>query len=405
MHQLENMSTPQSLDEIFEKFTKPRIFKARELLLPDYVPEDLPHREKQILKLGSILAPAIAGSKPSNVFIYGLPGTGKTAVTKYVLRKMLEKTGEKIRAAYVNCRQNNTNYSVLFEICTQLGEKVPFTGLSLAELFKRLRRRVDSDRRLVIAVLDEVDHLVKKNGDDLLYYLTRINSDLSRSKVSLVGITNDLKFMEYLDARVKSSLCEEEIVFPPYTYEELEDILKKRAEQALNKGAYTEEAIKLCAAIAARQKGDCRLALDILLKAADLAELEGAPKIEEDHVRRAYRELEKDVVVDLVRTMPLHAKLVLLSILYLSKEKPKLIITGDVYRRYKDLCRKIGLDALTQRRVSDILSDLDTVGLICTKIVNLGRYGRTKQIKVAASEKAIMEGMKKDPLVSSLIIT
>jgi len=405
MHQLENMSTPQSLDEIFEKFTKPRIFKARELLLPDYVPEDLPHREKQILKLGSILAPAIAGSKPSNVFIYGLPGTGKTAVTKYVLRKMLEKTGEKIRAAYVNCRQNNTNYSVLFEICTQLGEKVPFTGLSLAELFKRLRRRVDSDRRLVIAVLDEVDHLVKKNGDDLLYYLTRINSDLSRSKVSLIGITNDLKFMEYLDARVKSSLCEEEIVFPPYTYEELEDILKKRAEQALNKGAYTEEAIKLCAAIAARQKGDCRLALDILLKAADLAELEGAPKIEEDHVRRAYRELEKDVVVDLVRTMPLHAKLVLLSILYLSKEKPKLIITGDVYRRYKDLCRKIGLDALTQRRVSDILSDLDTVGLISTKIVNLGRYGRTKQIKVAASEKAIMEGMKKDPLVSSLIIT
>ena len=397
------MGTPQSLEEIFEKFTKPRIFKARELLLPDYVPEDLPHREKQILKLGSILAPAIAGSKPSNVFIYGLPGTGKTAVTKYVLRKMLEKTSEKIRVAYVNCRQNNTNYSVLFEICTQLGEKVPFTGLSLAELFKRLRRRVDSDKRLVIAVLDEVDHLVKKNGDDLLYYLTRINSDLSRSKVSLVGITNDLKFMEYLDARVKSSLCEEEIVFPPYTYEELEDILKKRAEQALNEGAYTEEAIKLCAAIAARQKGDCRLALDILLKAADLAELEGAPRIEEDHVRRAYRELEKDVVVDLVRTMPLHAKLVLLSILYLSKEKPKLIITGDVYRRYKDLCRKIGLDALTQRRVSDILSDLDTVGLISTKIVSLGRYGRTKQIKVAASEKAIIEGMKKDPLVSSLI--
>ncbi|RLE79642.1 MAG: cell division control protein Cdc6 [Thermoprotei archaeon] len=397
------MDTLRSLEEIFVKFSKPRIFRARELLLPDYVPEDLPHREKQILKLGSLLAPAMAGSRPSNIFIYGLPGTGKTAVTKYVLRKMLEKAGDRIQATYVNCRQNNTNYSVLFEICTQLGEKVPFTGLSLAELFKRMRRKIDSKASLVIVVLDEVDHLVKKNGDDLLYYLTRINLDLTRAKVSVIGVTNDLKFMEYLDARVKSSLCEEEIVFPPYTYEELEDILKKRAEQALNPGSYTEEAIRLCAAIAARQKGDCRLALDILLKAADLAELEGAPRIEENHVSRAYKELEKDVVVDLVKTMPLHAKLVLLSIIHLTKEKPKIIITGDVYRKYKDLCKKIGLDALTQRRVSDILSDLDTVGLISTKIVSLGRYGRTKRIKIAASEKAILEGIKEDPTVSTLL--
>ncbi|MCC6040223.1 MAG: AAA family ATPase, partial [Thermofilum sp.] len=205
-----------SIEEIFERYVESKIFKDREKLLPDYVPEELPHRDEQILKLASILAPALRGSRPSNVFIYGLTGTGKTAVTKYVLRKMKEKAPQTVEYAYINCRQNNTSYRVLAELAKHVGVKIPFTGLALGEVMKRLLQGLERRRYVLIVVLDEIDNLVKRQGDDVLYFLTRVNENLSSSKVSLIGITNDLKFTEFLDARVKSSLGEEELVFPPY---------------------------------------------------------------------------------------------------------------------------------------------------------------------------------------------
>jgi cell division control protein 6 len=223
-----------SLDELFERFAvQSRIFRDRDRLLPDYVPTELPHRDNQVLQLAKILAPALAGSRPSNVFIYGLTGTGKTAVTKYVLRRLSEKAQEKVIFSYVNCRQNDTSYRVLAELARTLGTRIPFTGLATSEVYKRFVTALDRRSRIMVVVLDEIDHLVKKTGDDVLYFLTRINEQLSSSRLSLIGITNDLKFTEFLDARVKSSLGEEELVFPPYTARELEDILRQRAGRSL----------------------------------------------------------------------------------------------------------------------------------------------------------------------------
>ncbi|HDD63987.1 MAG: cell division control protein Cdc6 [Thermoprotei archaeon] len=384
------------LNEIFEKALHSRIFINRELLLPDYVPDELPHRDKQIVQLGKILAPSLAGYRPSNVFIYGLTGTGKTAVTKYVLRKLIEKAKGKVISAYINCRNSDTNYRVLADLIFSLGKSVPFTGLSTAEVFSRFKNYLDSKRKIMIVVLDEIDYLVKKSGDGVLYHLTRINSCLKHSKLSLIGITNDLKFTEYLDPRVKSSLGEEELVFPPYTGKELEDILRIRAEKALRKDALAPGVIPLCAAIAAKQNGDCRLALDLLLKAAEMAEREDANIVTERHVRLAQREIEKNLVIDVIISMPLHVKLVLLAIYLAEAFNTPEQTTGEIFNVYKDVCRKMGVDPVTQRRVSEIISELDMLGLINAKVVSMGRYGRTKKIKLAASKTSILEGLKSD---------
>ena len=387
----------ESLDEIFERYlSRSRIFKNREKLLPDYVPKELPHRDEQIVKLAKILAPALAGSRPSNVFIYGLTGTGKTAVTKYVLRRLSEKGQDKVLFAYVNCRQNNTSYRVMAELARSLGARVPFTGLATSEVYKRFVRALEKRSRIMVAVLDEIDHLVKRSGDDVLYFLTRINEQLSRSRLSLIGITNDLKFTEFLDARVKSSLGEEELVFPPYTARELEDILRQRAEEAFYEGVLAPEVIPTCAAIAAKQNGDCRLALDLLLKAADIAEREGASRVEAEHVRQAQREIEKNVTVDVIRSMPLHVKLVLVAIYLLEREGAKNLTTGLIYNKYLEITRMLGMDPVTQRRVSDIINELDMAGIVNARVVSLGRYGRTKIIKISASLKSIEEGLQED---------
>jgi len=395
----------RSLDEIFERALKSRIFKNREILLPDYVPEELPHRDKQILRLGGVLAPALAGFRPSNVFIYGLTGTGKTAVTKYVLRRLTVKADKRVVYAYVNCRQVSTNYRVLAELVRSLGRSVPFTGLSTTEVLKRFVETLERSRRIMIVVLDEVDYLVKKSGDSILYYLTRLNTDLRLSKLSVIGITNDLKFTEYLDPRVKSSLGEEELVFPPYTSSELRDILMMRAREAFYPGVLEDGVIPLCAAIAAKQNGDCRLALDLLLKAAEIAERDVKSKVTEDDVRRAQREIEKNLAVDVIRSMPLHVKLVLLAVFLMERERFRNITTGELYNKYKELALKLRIDPVTQRRVSEIINELDMLGLVNAQVVSMGRYGRTKRIKLSVSDRCVMEGLYEDISLGSLLKT
>lgn len=393
-----------SIEDIFQQYLESRIFKNREKLLPDYVPEELPHRDEQILTLAKVLAPALTGSRPSNVFIYGLTGTGKTAVTKYVLRRMHEKARGKVEPVYINCRQNNTSYRVLAELAKHVGVKVPFTGLALGEVMKRLVQGLERQKGVVIVVLDEVDNLVKRNGDDVLYFLTRVNEQLTNTKVSVIGITNDLKFTEFLDARVKSSLGEEELVFPPYNAIQLEDILRRRAREALREGAVDDEVLKKVAAIAARQNGDCRLALDILLKAADIADREGSDKVTLAHVDKARNEIEKNLAVDVIKTMPLHVKLVLAAIYLLSRDGgAKMMTTGQVYDKYKELAARIGMEPVTSRRISDIINELDMVGIVNARVVSLGRYGRTKVVSIGVPLKNVEEGLAADAIIKSLI--
>ncbi len=394
-----------ALDKVFSQILKSNIFINREVLRPDYIPDELPHREEQITKLGSILAPSLRGYRPSNVFIYGLTGTGKTAVTKYVVKKLYSKAvelGLDIIECYINTRQDDTTYRVILRLaeCTNL--RLPFTGISTAEAYRRFLRALDSRGSIMIVVLDEIDFLIKRQGDELLYRLTRSGDELHNSKISIIGITNDLKLVEDLDPRVRSSLGEIEMVFPPYNAIQLEDILKRRAKMAFNPNAIDNSVISLCAALAAREHGDARRALDLLRVAGEIAEREGSDVVTRDHVYKALKEIERDRVGEVIMTMPLHSKLVLLSILYLTRGSGK-TTTGDVYTYYKSLCSKIGIESVTQRRVSDIIGELDMAGIITAKVISRGRYGKTRIISLAVPEDIIVKTLKEDPYLEPLL--
>ena len=384
------------LEDVFEKVSRARIFSNRDILRPDYVPDYLPHREEQLRALGGILAQALKGARPNNVFIYGLTGTGKTAVTRYVLRKLVEKAGEigiPLSYAYVNCRQSDTPYRILAEIASSLGVDIPFTGLSTAEVYRRLVSKLNEMKGVTIVVLDEVDFLVKKKGDEILYRLTRINEYASSTGVSLIGITNDVRLIEGLDPRVKSSLSEEELVFPPYNAEQLSDILRERARKAFYPGVLETGVIEYCAALAAREHGDARRALDLLRVAGEVAERMGSKHVTIEHVKRARVEIERDRIMEVVKTLPLHAKLVLLAITSINEKKA---ITGEIYRRYRELCRILGVEEVTQRRVSDLISELDMLGVVNARVVSRGRYGKTKLVSLSVNSNILLEAFKND---------
>lgn len=387
------------------------LFVNREAMRPTYMPDILPHREKEINDVASVLVPALRGETPSNIFIYGKTGTGKTAVTKFVGRELLKKgeeMGRHVNFIYINCEVVDTQYRLLQNIANHFinewSERIPFTGWPTDEVYAKLRHMIDKNGGVAVIILDEVDKL---KGDEALYNLSRINSNLDYAKVSLVGISNDLKFTEFLDPRVKSSLGEENLIFSPYDAGELQDILKQRAEIALKPGILDDDVIPLCSALAAQEHGDARRALDLLRMSAELAERSGASKITKKFVRLAQNKIELDRVTEVVRTLPTQSKLILLAILLQekhdhSKGTIRAITTGEVFEIYKDLCKKTRTDILTQRRVADLISELDMLGIITARVISKGRYGRTREIKLSSPSEEIMKILKEDELFEGL---
>lgn len=197
----------RSIQTIFQEFVEKKllIFKDRNALTSHFSPEAIPHRDNQINSLASILAPSLRGARPSNVFIYGMTGTGKTLVSRYVvneLEKMSNKGAFPVKVIYVNCKMKkvaDTEYRLLAELSRLLGHVVPVTGLPTERIYNTFFNALDSKEWVVIIILDEIDSLVKRMGDDFLYNFTRVNQELKKAKVSIVGITNDLNFIDVLD--------------------------------------------------------------------------------------------------------------------------------------------------------------------------------------------------------------
>jgi cell division control protein 6 len=395
------------LDVVFEKFVNnTKIFKDREVLRHDYLPDRLPHREEQITQLGEAVAPALKGARGSNIFIYGKTGTGKTAVTKYVLSHLETKAKEfsaPVKFCYVNCRMVGSDYRVFASLCQSMGISVPFTGLSVGELFDRFRTGLDALGVILIVALDEADALIKVRGDCLLYELTRVNENLSGSKVSLIGISNDLRLKEFLDPRVLSSLSEEEIVFRPYDAGELRNILSERALSAFHEGVLSDAALSLCSALAAAEHGDARRALDLLRVAGEVAERLGANNVVEDHVREAEKHIDHNRVIEALKNLTLHSKLVVLSLYHLNKADTFRANTGEIYEVYGEICGEIGVAPLTQRRLCSLVNELDSMGLLNAKVISMGRYGRTKKIRLEIGRSIIKSVFLSDSRLGRLV--
>ncbi len=390
------------LDKIFDTFDRKGIFKDKSLLQINYQPEEILHRGEQIKQIASILAPILRGEKASNLFLYGKTGTGKTLSIQYVreqlLKRVKEYDGFNIKIEYLNCKLkkvSDTEYRILAELIKKLGGEVPVTGLPTQSVYNIFIDLIDSEKQLVVLILDEIDQAVKKISSDFLYNLTRLNSELSKTQICLVGISNNLTFLDELDPRVRSSLSEEEIVFPPYNALQLQDILNKRSRGAFKENILTTGVVAKCAAFAAREHGDARRALDLLRIAGELAERDNSNKILLKHIDGANNKIERDKILDVVSSEPKQFQLVLYSIIYLlEKNKKDSIFTGDVYNLYADLCLKNKLEVLTQRRVSDIIQEFDMLGIINVRIISKGRGGRMREIKLAITNNIIQQAKR-----------
>ncbi len=370
---------------------KSPIFKNKEALTSSYIPNELIHREDKIQNIASIIGPVLRGEKPSNLFVYGKPGTGKTVSIKYILENLVNVAkDENVNAStyYINAKMKkmtDTEYRLIVYLAKKLGRDIPNTGLSTSEVYDEFFKAIEEKKSNIILVIDEIDSLIEKSGDDLLYILVRKNEELVNSKLSLIGISNKPNFLDNLDSRVKSSLSQEEILFSPYNAIQLQDILSKRSDVAFNDNVLESGVIEKCAAYAARENGDARRAIDLLRIAAEISERKGFNKINIKKVDEAQTKIDKDRYFESIKSLPKQFKAVFYSIFDLNMNKKKCSST-DVYNHYQKVASEISLRPLTQRRVSDILNDLESSGLISMNTFSRGRYGKKRVIKVTIPE-------------------
>ena len=394
------------LDKIFDSVSDRSLFKNKQILQANYSPEDIPHRNKQIEHIASILAPVLLGEKTSNLFIYGKTGTGKTLSVQHVANELKKRAKDDkiLRIEYINCKLKkiaDTEYRILAELIKKLGGHVPATGLPTDQVYLRFLEILEnSNEKIFILILDEIDQAVKKISDEFLYNLTRLNSELNNVQIIIVGISNDLRFLDMIDQRVRSSLSEEELVFPPYNAIQLQEILRKRANEAFKPKIVSDGVLAKCAAFAAREHGDARRALDLMRVAGEIAERGSHPKLKIEHIDQANDKIERDKILDIIETEPKQFQLVLYSIIELIQSSKENVFTGDIYSYYSNLCKKINIDILTQRRVSDILAEFDMLGLINARVISKGRQGRTREIKLAIPENILEKS--KEILVEAL---
>jgi cell division control protein 6 len=213
-------------------------------------------------------------------------------------------------------------------------------------------------------------------------------------KLGVIGISNDLDFRNQLSSKVRSSLCEKEVSFSAYDAEELRLVLEQRKRVAFKDDVLEDGVIAMCAAYGAKDSGDARQALDLLLEAGDLARERNDAAVTEAHVQEARTRLQTDQVVEGIRNYSDHGQFVLYALTVLAKRDEIPARTKDVLQTYQRIATEEGLDPVSERSVRDYLRELEQLGIISATEYNKGkRGGKYKEYQFDQSIASIEEGL------------
>ncbi|ELY42627.1 AAA family ATPase [Natronorubrum bangense] len=319
------------------------IFDDKTVLTESYQPEEILERDEEIEEYRYALQDVLFGSEPDNVFLYGKAGLGKTAVTKYMTDSLVEEANKREEADDVHVQEINCNGKSLFSIVRSLVNNLlpsnaspfPKRGLGTADAFEELYRQLDRIGGSHLMVFDEIDHL--DDADTLLYELPRARSNghITKSRIGVIGISNNYTFRKRLSSKVKDTLMETEISFTPYDANELMTILQHRADQAFVDGACDRSAIAKAAALSAQDRGNARQAIDLLRAGAEVAQKEDEETVIDNHVEAARTLVQRGRLQTRIREQTDHSQYILETIAKLDEKGETPSRSKQIHKEYE----------------------------------------------------------------------
>ncbi|EMA33195.1 orc1/cdc6 family replication initiation protein [Halobiforma nitratireducens] len=378
-----------------------KIFAEREALLEEWTPEKLVGRDQELKQYHAALQPVIEGETPSNIFLYGKSGVGKTAATRFLLGRLEESAedvdGLDLHTVEINCDGLNSSYQTAVALVNELrdpADQISNTGYPQASVYQFLFDEIDDLGGTILIVLDEVDHI---EDDSLLYKLPRArsNGDIERARLGVIGISNDLSFRNHLSSKVRSSLCEKEVSFSAYDAPELIEVLRQRESVAFRDDVLADGVIEMCAAYGAKDSGDARQALDLLLESGDIAREENVDRVTEDHVSRARERLQTNQVIEGISNYSRHGQLVLWALCLLEERGETPARTREIRDPYEELCTQRATDPVSDRAVREYLAELETLGITNSTQHNRGKSGgKYKEHELNQSLSSVKAGLE-----------
>ena len=373
----------------------PTVFRDRNALTYEYLPERLPRREDDMAKLSRTYRGLLQGGGAAHVLIMGDVGTGKTALARRFsedFKAVAKERGVNIEYTHVNCRRRSTEGAALLQILTHFDPRFPDRGFSNTEMLENLRKRLERLEAHLIVILDEVDVLLKKSGSDLVYHLTRFNEEASRARysVSLVMVSQ-MDARTLLDEAAQSTFGRTNVIhLAKYEKADFAQIVPYRVELAFNKGAFPADAQDAAVdAASAQQLGGARYAVDLLRKSGENAEDHGRPKVTSEDVRTAAAtELLSD---EKLEDLDKHKQLTLLAIARVLKKGAQYATTGEAEERYALACEEFQEKPRAHTQFWTFLKELDSQGLIRTKRSGKGIVGTTTIITLPDTPAGVLE--------------
>jgi len=374
------------------------VFEKNNVLNPDYIPRNLPHREKQVRELTINFRDILVnpGSSSIRTVISGKTGAGKTVTTKKfgeLFTQVGKEKGIRIVYLHINCHRQRTLYLILMEVARQLNLQIPNRGLSSQETFKLIYDYLEKRNIQLIVTLDEFDYFISTSPIEDIYFLVRIYDELNTlvKRLHYIFIVREMSSLSGLDKSIKDHILKSIIDFPPYTSSELYDILMDRIvnEKAFREGAVEEEAVKFISDIYGADKGgsgNARLAIETLELAGKIADSEGSLLVTTEHAKKANSQInpELSIIMDTLKDLDLHHLLVIKAIMNLhKKEGSDFFPMGVVEEQYNSVANELGEAPRRHTQLFEYIRRLKLMGLLTTRQSGKGMRGRSTLISLS----------------------
>ncbi|MBI5680109.1 MAG: ORC1-type DNA replication protein [Methanobacterium sp.] len=346
------------------------LFKNIEAFNPDYIPENFMHRKSQMEALAICMRPALRKGRPVNSLVLGSCATGKTTAIKKIF-EMVEKSSDKVVCVYINCQIHTTRFGIFSQIYQKIfGHTPPETGVPFSRIYQKIMQHLSSEDKALVVALDDINYLFySKNANKIFYDILRAHEAFEGIKTGVFAILSDIEFRFMLDKNVNSIFIPQEIIFNPYSPDEMNTILKERAKIGFYPDVISDELIMEIAEYAA-SSGDLRVGIDLLRISGNLAESDASKTIEKKHIEESLKNTGSINLTYILKSLSEDEKMLLNLIRGYDGD----LTAGNLYDTFNKM------DNVSYASFNRILNKLEFLRLIDTKFTGKGVKGNSRVI-------------------------